>query len=349
MVSVIFFLSSGLFLGWTLGANDAANIWGTAVGTRMVSFKKAALLCGIFVTLGAVLSGYGASEGLGALGRINALPGAFTVALAAGLSVFWMTRLALPVSVTHAIVGAIIGWSLFSNNPVDYSALQKILWTWLYSPLLTAIFSALFFFLIRTFLRKRHFHLLRVDAWTRGAMLTIGAFGSFSLGANNIGNVIGVFLPSNPFQNLDIFNLFTISGTHILLFLGGLAISVGVFMYSKKVMMTVGVKIFPLSPLDALVVIFSSALVLFLFASQELNAFLTSVGLPAFPLIPVSSSQSVVGGVLGIAIAKGAWRNISVKTIGRILMSWIASPTIAGLTAYIMLFIVQNVFGQNVI
>ena len=61
---VLFFLSSGLFLGWSLGANDAANVFGTAVGSKMLKFKTAAFLCSIFVVLGAVISGAGATETL---------------------------------------------------------------------------------------------------------------------------------------------------------------------------------------------------------------------------------------------------------------------------------------------
>ena len=80
-----FFLTSGLFLGWSLGANDAANVFGTAVGTRMISFKKAAIYCGIFVILGAVVSGAGAAKTLGELGAVNAIAGAFVVALAAAV------------------------------------------------------------------------------------------------------------------------------------------------------------------------------------------------------------------------------------------------------------------------
>ena len=59
---ILIFLSSALFLGWSLGANDAANVFGTAVGSRMVSFTKAAFICGIFVILGAVVSGAGAAQ-----------------------------------------------------------------------------------------------------------------------------------------------------------------------------------------------------------------------------------------------------------------------------------------------
>ena len=54
--TVLIFLTSGLFLGWSLGANDAANVFGTAVGSRMVRFTTAALICGVFVVLGAFVS-----------------------------------------------------------------------------------------------------------------------------------------------------------------------------------------------------------------------------------------------------------------------------------------------------
>ena len=52
-LAVLLFLTSGLFLGWSLGANDAANVFGTAVGTRMIRFSTAAIICSVFVILGA--------------------------------------------------------------------------------------------------------------------------------------------------------------------------------------------------------------------------------------------------------------------------------------------------------
>ena len=112
-------------MGWSLGANDAANVFGTAVGTRMVRFKTAAWIASIFVVLGAVISGGGTSETLGKLGAINAMAGAFTVALAAAVTVTWMTKLKLPVSTSQSIVGAIIGWNLFTGSATDLQSLSK--------------------------------------------------------------------------------------------------------------------------------------------------------------------------------------------------------------------------------
>ena len=123
---VLFFLSSGLFLGWSLGANDAANVFGSAVGSRMVKFKQAAIIAGVFVILGAVIQGSGASHTLGKLGAVDAIAVSFTVALCAALTVFWITRLRVPVSTSQAIVGAIIGWNLYTGNTTDPAALVKI-------------------------------------------------------------------------------------------------------------------------------------------------------------------------------------------------------------------------------
>lgn len=346
MFVTLFFLSSGLFLGWSLGSNDAANVWGTAVGTRMVKFSKAALIASIFIIIGAVYSGAGTSHTLGELGSIGSIAGAFTVALAAAISVYWMTKLALPVSTTQAIVGAIIGWNFFTRTHINIESLSKILGTWVFSPILSAFFAIIFYFIVKAMLHRTKIHLIRLDGYTRFALILVGAFGSYSLGANNIANVMGVFINSSPFKDLS-FGFFSLTGIQQLFLLGGLAIAVGVYTYSKKVMMTVGTDIYHLSPIAALIVVLASSTVLFLFASQGLKNFLISHGLPSFPLVPVSSSQAVVGGVLGIGIAKGG-RNVNFKILGKIAMGWVATPLISSVVSYVFLFFVQNVFMQQV-
>ena len=341
------FLLSGLFLGWSLGANDAANAYGTAVGTRMIRFRTAAIICSAFVIIGAVVGGAGPSETLGKLGSINAPPGAFTVALAAALTVTSMTRLGLPVSTSQAIVGAIVGWNFFSGSTTDLDSLTEIVSSWVLCPILAAIFAVVLLKLAQVFLRVVRMHLFRVDSATRYGLIVAGAFASYSLGANNIANVMGVFVPSVPFGELDIFGLFRLDAAQQLFLIGGIAIGVGVFTYSKRVMLTVGSRLFRLSPISALIVVLAQGLVLFLFSSEALESWLTARRLPTIPLVPVSSSQAVVGAVIGIGLAKGA-HNIRLGILGRIGAGWIATPVISAGTSFLLLFFVQNVFLQPV-
>jgi len=344
---LLIFLSSGLFLGWSLGANDAANIFGTAVGTKMVRFKTAALICGVFVILGAVIAGAGATETLGELGAVNAIAGSFMVALSAGFTIFWMTKLKLPVSTSQAIVGAIVGWNFFTGSPTDYSVLSKIVLTWIACPVLAAVFSMLIFALFKVILNGMRIHLLRIDLFNRTGLILVGAFGAFSLGANNIANVMGVFVPVAPFDEIRLFDMMSLSGAQQLFLLGGIAIALGVYTYSRRVMETVGGSLLKLSPQAALVVVLSQALVLFLFASQQLESWLMAHNLPTIPLVPVSSSQAVIGAVIGIGLLKGG-RGIRYKVLGSIATGWITTPIIAGIITFISLFFLQNVFQQEV-
>lgn len=344
---LLLFLSSGLFLGWSLGANDASNVFGTAVATRMVKFRTAAYIASIFIILGAVISGAGPSRTLTNLGSVNAIAGSFMVALSAAFTVYWMTRLGLPVSSSQAIVGAILGWNYFSGSLTDYICLTKIISTWVISPILAASFSMLLYFLFKHFLNATKIHLLRMDAYTRIGLIIVGAFGSFSLGANNIANIMGVFVSAVPFKTLKIFGLIYFSTEQQLFLLGALAIAMGVFTYSRKVMFTVGSELFKLTPVTALVVVLSHSLVLFLFASEGLSNWLAAHGLPRIPLVPVSSSQAIIGAILGIAIAKGG-RGIKFKVLGNIASGWVTTPVVAGVICYVALFFLQNVFGQQV-
>ena len=346
-ISILFFLTSGLFLGWALGANDAANVFGTAVATRMIRFTTAATICSLFVIIGAVFGGAGAASTLGKLGSVNALPGAFMAALSAGLGVYLMTKAGLPVSTTQAIVGAIVGWNFFSDTATDFDPLLKIISTWVICPILAAFFSIFLFRITKWVIEKSKLHLLRTDAYTRAGLILAGAFGSYSLGANNIGNIMGVFIPSSPFTNFSVAGLFTITSLQQLFLIGSIAIGLGVFTYSKGVMETVGNELFSLSPVAAWVVVVAHSLVLFLFASQNLESFLLSHDLPTIPLVPVSSSQAVVGAVVGIAMVKGG-RGLQWKILGDIGVGWIITPIVSGILCFIGLFFLQNVFDQTV-
>jgi len=342
-----FFLSSGLFLGWSLGANDASNVFGTAVGSKMVRFRTAAIVCSIFVILGAVISGAGASHTLGKLGSVNAIAGAFMVAFAAAMSVYLMTLARYPVSTSQAIVGAIIGWNLFTGSLSDPAALTKIIATWVLCPILSAILAMIIYKFVSMYIRVMKIHMFKLDKMTRYGLFLAGAFGSYSLGANNIANVMGVFVPVSPFSNISFYDLFSLTSAQQLFLIGSIAIAVGVFTYSKRVMMTVGKGIFQLSPVAAFVCVVAHSIVLFLFASQGLERFLISHNIPPIPLVPVSSSQAIVGAVIGIGLLKGRGRGIRWKMVAGITSGWFVTPIIAALISFISLFFLQNVFQQE--
>ena len=312
----LFFLTSGLFLGWSLGANDASHVFGAAVGSKMVTFRKAAIIASVFFILGAVIQGSGTSQTLGKLGAVNAIGGSFTLSLAAAITIYMMTKFALPISTTQAIVGAIIGWNLFTGNHTDSSTLTKIVASWVAGPIIGGLFAVLLFILVRKFKRSVKIHLIRFESYIKTGLLVVGAFGSYSLGANNIANVMGVFLPAFNLQNLDL-GIITLNSSQQLFLLGGLATATGIITYSRKVMHTVGNNILELSSEAAMIVVLAQALVLFIFSSTALSDFFVRMGLPPIPMVPVSSSQVIVGCILGIGLYKGA-RNINFKILGEI-------------------------------
>ena len=343
---ILLFLTSGLFLGWSLGANDASNIFGSAVGSKMVSFRKAAIIASIFVILGAVIQGAGASDTLGKLGAVNAIGGSFTVALAAAITVYMMTKFALPVSTTQAIVGAIIGWNFFTGNSTDTKALSQILITWVSGPVIGAFFAILLYILLKKFKRSARIHLIRFESLIKKGLIIAGAFGAYSLGANNIANVMGVFIPAFNLKVLDL-GIFSLNSSQQLFLLGGIAIAIGILTYSKRVMETIGNSIVELSSEAALVVVLAQSIVLFVFSSSSLSNLFVLIGLPPIPMVPVSSSQVVVGCVLGIGLYKGV-QNINFRILGEIAMGWLATPVSAGLLAFFSLFLMRNIFGINV-
>ena len=343
---ILFFLTSGLFLGWSLGANDASHIFGSAVGSKMVTFRKAAIIASVFFILGAVIQGSGTSNTLDKLGAVNAIGGSFTLALAAAITIYMMTKFALPISTTQAIVGAIIGWNFFTGNHTDSATLGKIISAWVAGPVIGAALAILLYIIVKKFKKSARIHLIRFESYVKTGLILVGAFGAYSLGANNIANVMGVFVPAFHLKNLDLW-IFTLNSSQQLFLLGGLACAVGILTYSQKVMNTIGNNILELSSEAALVVVLAQGLVLFIFSSTGLSNLIVKAGLPPIPMVPVSSSQVIVGCILGIGLYKGA-RNINFKVLGEIGLGWIISPVASGLLTFFLLFFMKNIFGINV-
>ena len=112
-------------------------------------------------------------------------------------------------------------------------------------------------------------------------------------------------------------------------------------------MYTVGNDLLKMSPVAAFIVVLAHSIVLFLFASQGISNFLQSINLPAIPLVPVSSSQAVVGAVIGIGLLKGG-KEVQWSVAGKITIGWFTLPVISALISIILLFILSNIFNLTV-
>lgn len=347
MLEYLFFLSSGLFLGWSLGANDASNIFGTAVGTKMLRFTTAAIIASIFLVLGAVLSGQNTAETLNALGEVNTLPAAFTVSLSSALAVLMMLKSGISVSISQAIVGGIIGWNVYNHKPTDTETLMNICATWIFCPIISGVIAVWIYMCVKKLLHYSKIHILWQDMAVRVGMILTTALGGFALGANNMANVVGVFIDSNVLSPLKLGNFYTLNSTQVLFFLGAVAACIGVFTYSQKAIKTVGKNVLSFSPTVAWIVILSQSLVLILFSSENLENFLISMNLPPLPAVPVSSTQAVIGAIVGIGLVKGG-KGIKWSLILRVVSGWVATPVIAFILSFISLFFMENVFKQTI-
>jgi PiT family inorganic phosphate transporter len=148
----------GVFMAWGVGANDVANAMGTSVGSRALTIKQAILIAMVFEFLGAYLAGGAVTDTI-RQGIID--PAAFedtpellvfgmmSALLAAGTWLLVASILGWPVSTTHSIVGAIIGFAAVGISPaaVDWGAVGNIAASWVVSPLLAGVIS---YFLFRS-------------------------------------------------------------------------------------------------------------------------------------------------------------------------------------------------------
>ncbi|HCY83933.1 MAG TPA: inorganic phosphate transporter [Desulfobacteraceae bacterium] len=292
-------LLGGIFLGWSLGANDASNVFGTAVSSRMLRFRTAAILASVFVVTGAVLSGQAGIETLKSLTTIR-LDQAVVSSVAAALTVTIMTVVGLPVSTSQAVVGAILGIGLLNNN-LNISGLGKVVTCWIGTPVGGAFIAIVLYHLMAFVFNRMNLNLIKSDILLRLLLILSGSYGAYALGANNVANVTAVFVGAG---------LLTVFSAALI---GGLSIAAGILTYSRPVMETVGKKLVRLDPFSALVVVTAMGITVH---------FYTLVG------VPVSTSQAVVGAVLGVGIVKGT-NTVSTRTLMNIFLAWCLTPVVS--------------------
>ncbi len=296
----MFPLTGGLYLGWALGANDAANVFGTAVASRIITFRKASILCSIAIIAGAMFQGEGGIRTLSSLSTQTHMS-LFVVSVSAAVTVTLMTIMRLPISTSQAIVGAIAGVGLATGS-MHWGGLVKVIICWLATPIGAMFIAYIFYKLLAAFVRHVPMSILTRDKILWGGLLIVGIYGSYALGANNVANATGIFSGQFP----------GISDSRLALF-GGISIALGVLTYSRRVMMAVGSGIMHLDAFTSFVAVSSMAVTVHIFAV---------IG------VPVSTSQAIIGSIIGIGAVRGV-HGIKFRTLGNIGFGWLLTPIIA--------------------
>lgn len=299
MLASALILLPALLLGWTLGGNDAANVFGPAVTTGRVRFRTIALIAALFVVLGATLQGGAGVTTYRSLAMVTPWTAA-ALSLASALAVSGFLYRGFPISVTQTVAGALVGVTLVQNgwSGVDGATLLRLLIAWTLAPLGAAVAAYALYRAARRYLQPRLLDLRSYDQLIAGGFVVFGAYGAYALGANNAANVIGAYVDAG------------VVGPQLGALLGGVGIAVGMLTGSHRVIDTVGRRITRLTSFGGLMVLIAQALVLHVYSM---------IG------VPISASQAVVGGIVGVGAVKGAM-TVNRPLVTKLALSWFGGP-----------------------
>jgi len=407
---------AGFFMAWGIGANDVANAMGTSVGSRALTLRQAIIIAVIFEFLGAYLAGGEVTATIrGGIIDADSLAGApellvfgmMSALLAAGTWLLLASLRGWPVSTTHSIVGAIVGFAAVgvSVDAVYWSKVGTIAASWVVSPVLAgsiafALFLSVKYLILDTeepFLRARR--IIPAYMWMVGFMISmvtlvkglknLGLELDFGLGSRfanalplsaGIGLLVALFgalllrrvsyveEPGNRFASVErvfavlmVFTACSMAFAHgsndvanavgplaavastvssgglisasapmpgWILLVGAIGIVVGLASYGWKVIMTVGRRITELTPSRG-------------FAAELAAA--STVVIASGTGLPVSTTHTLVGAVLGVGLARGI-AAIDLRVIGSIFLSWLITLPAGAILAIGYFYLLRAAF-----
>ncbi|PTP31576.1 phosphate permease [Vibrio splendidus] len=409
-VLIIVAAAFGFLMAIGIGANDVANAMGTSVGSKALTVKQAIIIAMIFEFAGAYLAGGEVTDTI-RKGVIETslfahqpdvlVYGMMSALLAAGTWLLLASYMGWPVSTTHSIIGAIIGFACVSvgTEAVDWNSVQGIVGSWIVTPLISGIFAYLIFVsaqrlifdtenplfnakrfvpvymfittmvialvTIKKGLKHVGLHLSGTEAWLWAAgvstVVMVGGYlyiqkkfanreedhgfagveGIFSVlmvitacamafahGSNDVANAIGPL--SAVVSTVENMGELTAKSSIAwwILPLGGIGIVVGLATMGHKVMATVGTGITELTPSRG-------------FAAQLATA--CTVVLASGTGLPISTTQTLVGAVLGVGFARGI-AALNLGVVRNIVASWIVTLPAGALLAVVFFYAIQAMF-----
>jgi PiT family inorganic phosphate transporter len=277
----------------------------------MVRYRRAVAIAAVMVIVGAVAGGSPGIVRLGGLTQQTAWTAAVVTSVAAA-TVIAMTVPGLPVSTSQAVAGAIIGMGLWTNPAsVRWDSLGTMVACWVGTPIGAAAIAAAIYHVLGGCLDRLKLNLVWRSVLLQAGLVVAGAYGAFALGANNVANVTGAFYGTTAIGK-------GYGAEYGLALVGGAAIAVGVVAFGRNVMFTVGRDLAKLGAFSALAAVLAEAVTVHVYSILG---------------VPVSTSQAIVGAVLGIGLVRGAG-TVNRRVLAKILLAWLATPAIAGALAY---------------
>jgi PiT family inorganic phosphate transporter len=398
----------GAYMAWNIGANDVANAMGTSVGSKALTLVGAVVVAAIFEFSGAFFVGGGVtktiSKGIISLDMVAGREMEFALGMVAALfaAAIWLniaSRLGWPVSTTHSIVGAVLGFGIVMGGiiAVSWNVVGKIVISWVVSPLCGAIIAVVVYSLVVLPIYRSEFpatHLKRVVPLATGMVFFLLALSMLYKGLKNLhldlpvghallmATVIGVIaagvahlilrrrkledsksLSKRIRQTEPIFAVLQVITACYMAFahgandvansigplaavvsvvqtgviakeslvplwvlaLGGVGIVIGLATYGHRVMATIGKKITSITPSRGFSAEFGAA---------------TTVLVCSKLGLPVSTTHTLVGAVIGVGMARGI-RGIDLRIVRDIGVSWVVTiPFTAIIT--VVLFVLMR-------
>lgn len=412
-ILLILAIAFGLFMAWGMGANDVANAMGTSVGSGVITIKQAIIIAIIFEFSGAVLAGGEVTatirKGILDTALFSSEPhllvyGMLASLLAAGFWLMIASSLGWPVSTTHSIVGAIVGFGAVGVgvDAVAWGKVSKIAMSWIISPILAGSIAFLLFKSLQNLIidtskpfenakkyipyymflvgfvislvtifkglkhvglsfntqtsymlavsfgilvavigaviihrihlnpnENKNFHFTSMEKVFSVLMIITAAAMAFAHGSNDVANAIGPLAAIyGVIESGGLIGLKSSLPVGILL-VGGGGIVLGLVTYGHKVIAAVGTGITQLTPSRG----FSATL-----AAAATVVIASSTGLP------VSTTQVLVGAVLGVGLARGM-AALNLRMINKIFLSWLITLPAGAMMSVLFFFAFKGVFG----
>tara|TARA_B100001057_G_scaffold296954_1_gene297184 strand:+ start:27076 stop:28335 length:1260 start_codon:yes stop_codon:yes gene_type:complete len=396
----------GFFTAYGVGANDVANAMGTSVGSKVLTIKQAVLVAAVFEFLGAFLAGGGVTQTIrkGVIdpalfeGNLEVLIyGMLSALFAAGTWLLVASLRGWPVSTTHTIVGAIVGFGIYTLgiNEINWVVVGNIGLSWITSPLSSALVAGLFYYICKQYIIDNDSRfkglIIRMYIFLAGfaiALITVtkglknifkqqelfvtfqdsvlisavaaliftfifyyfskaklkrsadsesqfaylmiftSCAVAFAHGSNDVANAIGPLAAINQATSQLLNQPYTLETPLWILFLGAAGIVLGLATLGYRVMKTIGENIVKLTPSKGF--------------SAQLAAALTVVIASQLDM-PVSTTHTLVGAVIGIGLVEGA-STINFNSVRIIVLSWVVTLPAGALLSIVFLELFTNLF-----